>query len=559
MSNRRCTTNRSDWIEQHMVNAIRYVIQENHSIRDAATRLNTPASTLGDRIAQLRLAPRSKISQENGTTINEIIVAAEVHAIPSCNTDLNTKELPENSHGHIFVVPKTPPRIPNNKSVNLCHSLDSRRVVKALEQISPISSCDQKIIVSRKRRTERSEILTSTLNSRAETRSTKTKMSSCRDRVPNLVFTLSMFQPEIVKRQGYPIESHYITTKDGYTLTIFRIPHGKAGKSKNNKKPVFVQHGFGSNCRCFVNRKEKSLGFILADAGYDVWLGNFRGTAYSNNHSQLSIDDQEFWNFSVHEHGIYDLPAQLSYVRTITRQKLLYIGYSLGTMAMYVYGVTYPEQAADQIKIFINLAPSTYLNNSRSVVKYLVPYWHLAEPIVQKITNGYIYARIYSREFLKSVCYPYPVQLKICQIPDMLLAGFNYEHMDPETLPIYFIQNPDWVSIKGFTHLVQFALKDRFESYDYGEKKNNEIYGTPHPIFYNLTKMKIPTYFIRAHNDLVTTKENVESLYNSLPDEAKPHDIYVIDDENFNHYDFLTSKDVVPLLYNHILEVLKMH
>lgn len=365
--------------------------------------------------------------------------------------------------------------------------------------------------------------------------------------------------PEIVKRQGYPIEHHHVTTKDGYSLTMFRIPHGKTINSNKIKKPVFLQHGLGSNSCCWINRKEKSLGFILADEGYDVWMGNFRGSKYSKNHSHLSQDDFDFWDFSVHEHGIYDLPAQLAYVKSITQQKILYIGYSLGTMAMYIYGVSFPEQAKNQIQMFVNLAPSTYLNNTKSILRHLIPYWPLAEPFVRRITNGYMFARIYPRELLKLICYPYPIQIKLCQIPDMIFAGFSYDHIDPETIPISFLQNVDWVSIKGFTHLCQFVLKGRFQSYDYGAEKNKEIYGSPDPVFYNLTKMKVPTYFIRAHNDLITTKENVEFLYNSLPKETKPYNIYVVDDENFNHYDFLTSKDVIPLLYNHIVEFLEKH
>lgn len=55
--------------------------------------------------------------------------------------------------------------------------------------------------------------------------------------------------------------------------------------------------------------KDKSLAFRLATAGYDVWLGNNRGTKYSMGHTTLSNKDKAYWEFSYTELGLYDAPA----------------------------------------------------------------------------------------------------------------------------------------------------------------------------------------------------------------------------------------------------------
>lgn len=72
------------------------------------------------------------------------------------------------------------------------------------------------------------------------------------------------------------------------------------------------------------------LGYILADQGYDVWIGNVRGNKYSRSHSYLDPDNQiEFWDFSWHHIGIYDLPAMIDYVLEQTGQEnLFYVGHS---------------------------------------------------------------------------------------------------------------------------------------------------------------------------------------------------------------------------------------
>ena len=84
-------------------------------------------------------------------------------------------------------------------------------------------------------------------------------------------------------------------------------------------------------------------GYILSDAGLDVWLGNFRGNRYSRNHVNASglmnPDDPPFWSFSIHELGKYDLPAMVEHVlRDTGLPSLTYVGHSMGTTALW-YGL----------------------------------------------------------------------------------------------------------------------------------------------------------------------------------------------------------------------------
>lgn len=78
-----------------------------------------------------------------------------------------------------------------------------------------------------------------------------------------------------------------------------------------------------------MHRPDVAPAFQLVRAGYDVWLGNQRGTKHSMGHRTLSTKSKKFWEFSWTEMGDFDAPAQVDYVRQQTGvDKVTYIGHS---------------------------------------------------------------------------------------------------------------------------------------------------------------------------------------------------------------------------------------
>lgn len=89
---------------------------------------------------------------------------------------------------------------------------------------------------------------------------------------------------------NYPIQFHDVTTEDGYILRVFRIQK-KGTLIKEGLKPILLQHGLLDSSDTWVlNEESKALGFILANAGYDVWMGNSRGNKHSRKHVKYNPD-----------------------------------------------------------------------------------------------------------------------------------------------------------------------------------------------------------------------------------------------------------------------------
>ncbi|KOB63875.1 Lipase, partial [Operophtera brumata] len=151
----------------------------------------------------------------------------------------------------------------------------------------------------------------------------------------NVVEDALLDVPGLISKYGYPVEVHNVVTEDGYILEMQRIPHG---------------------------RDTHNTPYILAEAGYDVWLGNARGTYYSRNHVSLNPDSsREFWQFSWEEIGARDLTAMIDYTLQVSgKSRLHYIGHSQGTTVFWTMASLRPEYN-DKIISMQALAPVAYM------------------------------------------------------------------------------------------------------------------------------------------------------------------------------------------------------
>lgn len=120
---------------------------------------------------------------------------------------------------------------------------------------------------------------------------------------------------KIVTKNGFKVEEHAVTTKDGYILTVFRIPGALGEPTKAGRPPVFFQHGLLDSADGWImNTADVAPAFVAARAGYDVWLGNSRENKYSRDHIKLDPWYHDFWMFDWQQMGDFDIPAVTEFI-----------------------------------------------------------------------------------------------------------------------------------------------------------------------------------------------------------------------------------------------------
>ena len=108
----------------------------------------------------------------------------------------------------------------------------------------------------------------------------------------------------------------------------------------NDTKPkaaVMLVHGHLDSSDTWIVNGERSYAFILADAGYDVYLHNTRGNKYSMGHVKYdSAISKEYWEGCQPDNQAkYDISAAVELIKDVSKvDSVSVISHSLGSRSM---------------------------------------------------------------------------------------------------------------------------------------------------------------------------------------------------------------------------------
>lgn len=153
-------------------------------------------------------------------------------------------------------------------------------------------------------------------------------------------------------------------------LILHRIPAPESMKDAPNfGRPILFMHGcmLSSESWVALNDKNRCLPYVLSKLGYDVWLGNNRGNRYCNIHAKFKTSDAQFWDFSLDEMALYDVPTIVDYILQETGfPSLTYIGFSQGTTQCFA-ALSTNKNLNSKINHFIALAGTTKPNSNEFI------------------------------------------------------------------------------------------------------------------------------------------------------------------------------------------------
>ncbi|XP_021668199.1 triacylglycerol lipase 1 isoform X2 [Hevea brasiliensis] len=317
---------------------------------------------------------------------------------------------------------------------------------------------------------------------------------------------------QLIEPAGYPCTEHTIQTKDGYLLALQRVSSRNGNIRLQRGPPVLLQHGlFMAGDAWFLDSPEQSLGYILADEGFDIWVGNVRGTFWSYGHVSLSDKDKEFWDWSWQELALFDLSEMIQHIYSTANSKVFVVGHSQGTL-MSLAALTQPN-IVEMVEAAALLCPISYLE-------------HISAPFVLRMVG--------------------------LHLDQMVLAmGIHQLNFRSKVLINLLDSMCDGlIECDDLLTSITVIRQGTFSQYDYGILKNLKLYGQVKPPAFDLSLIpkSLPLWMGYGGYDALADVTDVEHTLKEL--QSKPELLYL---ENYGHLDFLISVQGKKDVFKHMI------
>ncbi|XP_017037947.1 lipase 3 [Drosophila kikkawai] len=356
-----------------------------------------------------------------------------------------------------------------------------------------------------------------------------------------------------IQNDGYNVERHSVTTKDGYVLTLHRIPQVDPERGSLLRRPaVFLLSGlYASSDVWLLNGREDSLAYLLWRAGYDVWLGNNRGNIYCRKNLWRNTTEREFWDFSWHEMGVYDMPAQVDYVLRSTGQRAIhFVGISQGGTVFLVMNSMLPQYNA-VFKSATLLAPVAYVSNTKSGLAKIIGPVLGTRNYVSKMLEGVemFSTNKFFKKFLSMTCLENEKPL-VCISRLWPAVGYDTRFLNKTLLPDLMANFPAGGSVKQLMHYFQGYVSTHFRQYDYGPERNWLHYQQLEPPEYVLENVTTPVTVFFSENDYIVAPADIWRLLTRLPNVEAA---YKVPWKRWNHFDFICGLGVREYIFDNIV------
>ena len=344
---------------------------------------------------------------------------------------------------------------------------------------------------------------------------------------------------EVCEAHGYQFQSYNVTTEDGYILTLYRIPAAKGKPIVPGKPVVFLQHGLIDLADTWI-MDIPAPAFLISDAGFDVWLGNSRGSYHSLGHVKYNYKtDPQYWQFTWQHMADFDIPAVIPYVLKATNQKkLAYVGHSQGTLQMFAHLSDNPS-FIDNISIFIALAPI-------GTVRYLdITMFNVLKevPLLKALENAGVYQFLPNKQenlLFYSICYTFG---PACDSIVGFFADMEVSADNTARLPTILAHEPGGTSTLNMEHWQQMTdyLTYKVQRFDYGTTGNLANYGTKTPPAYDFSKVPGPVALFIGNDDRLSDPTDDAWLVKTLPKQSV---VNITELPTFGHLTFVWGIDM---------------